>query len=205
MSEELKQALEEENKTLRQMIDDLRTELREGRQESDREKIERELQLLEDPYANQRALKIAGHVPPDSEFPEGQVLRWLNPRLREGAMKGWVFVTKDDKYIEQIRALIGSDAPHRYDNEDIDNYVRRKDVILGRLDKRIWDSRRKRTALESMRRRGVFESEKIEQLGPGVTISGKGLKRDSTPKHVDKSRKTDSRGEDQNFLRLNKD
>lgn len=185
---------------LMQMIEDMKKETRDGRQESDIDKIERELRLLEDPYQSQRATLIRGnppHIEPDDAHKQGQVLRWLNPKTREGRWMGWKIVKKDDPYIEQINKCIGEEnADTRFDNDNLDDLVRRKDMVLGRLPFEYWNARQMKRELESMRQRETFNEEAIEVMktaSGSVKMQG-GLKTDDNPRYVDKSKKTDSAG-----------
>jgi len=197
-NEELVQAQAEIISDLQKDIESLRTELHEGKNTVDKEAIDREIELLYDPYDSQRPYKIIGEIAPDNEYPEGQVLRWLSPRFREvRGMRGWVALQYGDTYTGKNGELLKKyipDPPARMVGSDkLDSYVRRADLILGRLDKRIWQSRRLKAILESARRRGSLESDKPIKIRDGVWLTGEGLKKDENPKQGLRPRNKDAK------------
>ena len=145
--------------------------------------------LKADPYADKNpfAFKQVEHegklqralIPPDANFPEGQVLRWVNPTYRnQRGLRGHVMMEWDDPYIKgktqaETRQNLQKyvvDPPDKMAHSE-DNYVRRGDSVLARLDKAIFDSRQLQRALKSNRNaRVAAESEKNAALfGEGMT------------------------------------
>jgi len=172
---------------LQQMVQDLKKELREGKPGIDSELIEREIAVLFDPYDIQNPFKIDGTIPPDNEYPEGQVLRWLSPKYRDRRGKrGWVFMTWDDAYATEALKCVKEPPERMVGPAGLDNNIRRADLVLGRLDARVFESRRMKPVLESMRRRGNYDESTITTLRKGVSIVGEGSKRDENPYHVEK-------------------
>jgi hypothetical protein len=180
---DLIEELQEQNKTLMDMMKTMRTEMREGKNQVDHDMIEEAMSVLYDPYEVQSPFRIIGDIPPDNEFPEGQALRWLNPRLRDGGKwMGWELLQWGDKYTgeqgEKLHGLI-SDRPARMKGPDrMDSYITRGDSVLGRLDKRIWHSRQVKRELEDARRRGELNSKEPIKLADGVYLTGDGIKKD---------------------------
>lgn len=185
-NKDLIEELQEQNQVLADTVSQLRTEMREGKTQVDRDLISEAISVLYDPYDIQSPFRILGDIPADDEFPDGQALRWLLPRYREGKWRGWKPLQWGDKYTgdggEKLEGLI-SDSPVRMHGPDqLDSYVRRGDVILGRLDKRIWVSRQARRELEDARRRGQLRSNDKIKLGEGVYLTGEGIREDKDPK-----------------------
>jgi hypothetical protein len=185
---ELIQELQEQNKILQDNIAHLKKQVKEGEPAAHRDTLDDAIAVLDDPYDVQNPFKIIGDIPPDEEFPEGQVLRWLNPRYREVRMwRGWVPLQWGDKYTgengEKLKALVAEPPHHMQGPDRLDSYVRRGDTILGRLDKRIWDARQSRRVLEDARRRGRLEDSEPVKLRSGVYLTGDGIKRDEDPKY----------------------
>jgi hypothetical protein len=185
-NKELLEELQANNALLQEEIARLKTRLDEGDTKAERDLIDEAIAVLDDPYDVQNPHKILGPIPPDDEFPEGQMLRWLNPRYRDNRMmRGWVYMQGGDKYTgengEKLKGLL-SEVPQRMQGPDkIDSYVRRGDTILGRLDKRTWDARQTKRVLEDARRRGRLEDDKPIKLREGVYLTGDGIKKDDQP------------------------
>lgn len=183
-NKELIEELSEQNKVLMEQLERLRTEMREGKQQADRDVIGEAISVLSDPYDLQSPFRITKDIPPDDEYPEGQVLRWLGVRWRESrTLRGWKPLQWGDKYTgkhgEKLREYIG-DPPERMQGPDqIDSYIRRGDTFLGRLDKRIWHARRAKPVLEDARRLGGLQEGQTVKLGTGVYLTGDGIKKDT--------------------------
>ena len=175
-------------------IDKLMTGIQE-RTETQDESLQREAELLFDPYEMHAALTIKGEIPPDKTFPLGQVLSYKNPKLRSDiGYKGWVRMTWDDPYLgesdeqrEKFLSTLISAVPSRMqDGEDRDNFIRRGDSILCRLDKRVWFSRQRRREIKSlMRMEATGDTQQRGNygaiVGPGLT-SSKLYKKDAAPR-----------------------
>jgi hypothetical protein len=161
MAEEKKPSTEEELKTLRQTIEDLKTELRGGREASDRDIIDRELALVGkiDPFSESRRLKIIKDVPPSEQFPQGRTwVRW------------------DDPIVKNLHEFVAN-PPQKGDGQ-IDSIIRRGDAGLAWIRKDIADARLLKNELESARMRGQLSEKQRKKLGHGVSMYGDGLQRD---------------------------
>ena len=185
MSKELTKELQEQVEIQRQMIEDLRMELHEGPEESQRELIEREISVLFDPYDVNNPFKIKKEIPPEVsgvEFPEGEILRWKSFVLRERrGMRGWRWVRWSDDIGKNLEDYLASPPMRMQDSQHLDDIVRRGDLGLARMDKRIAISRVRRAELESARMRGELTSTQNEKLGKGVELYGPGLESETTP------------------------
>jgi hypothetical protein len=146
--------------------------------------------LQADPYANANPYafkedenlppseRMRGFIPPDDDYPEGQILRWVNPVIREKrGLRGHIMMEWSDPYIAgkdiaETRANLAKylpDPPDKFAHSD-DNFVTRGDSILARLDKAIFDSRqlqRQVKADANMRAAAAAEHAGLE--GEGLT------------------------------------
>lgn len=180
--------LEEELKAQRELAQHYRDELQAGPDASDDEPLfdESQAQLLYDPYDSKNPFKIIGEIASDDDYPNGAVLRWCSPAYRaKRTWRGWTPFEYGDKYTGKDGELLSQyipDPPPRMDNEGLDNYVRRGDVILSRLDKRIWESRQAKRMMDSQRNQGRAGSRAKTVLGDGVEIVGQGLRRSERPR-----------------------
>jgi hypothetical protein len=178
--------LQEEIAIYKQMVEDLRKEMDGGKTEVTRDEINRAMSTLYDPYDVKDPFAIRADIPPDAEFPEGQVLQWKSPRYRERrGWRGWLPMQWGDKYAPDREALSKflPDAPERMIGPDqVDSYIRRGDLILSRIDKRIKTSRDLKRELLSAQQRGAYQSGQEETIREGLRIVGKGLQRDEHPR-----------------------
>jgi hypothetical protein len=155
------------------------------------DEIESKIQLLHDPYDSQNPFKIVGEIPPDKEFPAGQVLGWKNPRFRgRRGWRGWKLMEWDDEYAGKDGEFLHNylaDPPEKLtDPAYTDNYVRRGDSILGRLDKRIFVSRMLKMQLDCAKNRGSLSDDEEISIGEGIKIVGTGMTEDMRPRQVEK-------------------
>lgn len=154
---------------LKQRLTELEAFQSGGTSAMDRELIERELKLIDDPFKRQNPFDVQGTIPPDADFPEGQAVTWLNPKVREQlGMNGWEYMRWGDFYVgekgEKLKGII-PDLPALMAGQDRqDSLVRRQDMILGRLDKRLWDSRQTWRELESARQLSSLKEETRARL-----------------------------------------
>ena len=192
-------AVKLENEVLLQEVENLRSkraEQSDGADDNYENVVDAELALLYDPFDVQNALAFklepvldrhgdfTGHyktviIPPDEDFPEGQVLGWKSPRYRaDEGWQGWQEILYGDKYAGEHNELLKNyivNPPVPGEGENIDRYIRRKGLVLARLDKRIADARARKRELENAKRRGVYRSARPTQVARHVSIVGKGL------------------------------
>ncbi len=184
-NESLKQQeLIEEIAIYKQMTDDLKIRLDEGKEGVTRDEINRAMEVLYDPYDVQDPFAILREIPPDETDPDGQVLQWKSPRYRvRRGWRGWIPIQWDDQYgTDEILSLYLNEPPARMVGPDkVDSLVRRGDLVLSRINKRIWQSRQLKRELLSAQQRGAFENNQEEIIRDGLRIVGKGLQRDEKP------------------------
>lgn len=142
----------------------------------------REAIVVKDPYSDQNPFKINGKIPPNDEFPEGQVLRWCNEEVRKTrGWRGWIPLEWGDEYTgEKGELLLGygiTDIPAQLSGPDrIDNSVRRGDVMLCRLRSEWWDQRRQARKDEDARLRSKATGPDTMTIkSPGVRSVGTGM------------------------------
>jgi hypothetical protein len=181
------QAIEEELAEQRKLTAQYRNELEAGREDADDELFdESEATLLYDPFDSKNPFKVIGEIEPDDEYPNGAVVAWKSPAYRARRQwRGWTPFTYGDRYTgkngEGLTKYI-PDPPPLIDSDGLDSYVRRGDVLLARLDKRIWESRQTRRIMESNRNRGKAGSRAKTVLGDGVEIVGQGISKSQRPR-----------------------
>ncbi len=195
-------AAEDQSMELTAQVEALRTQ-----QAADGDEPEVELELAYDPFDSQNGLAFKNvellnqygdpFNPPEYEvvtmaatqkFPEGQVLGWKSPRQRsDTGWKGWIPFRYGDEYTGENGELLSEymvDPPMRGEGENgeaIDLYVRRKGLILARLDKRMWDARNRKRELKNAQQMGANLSAKTTVISDGVEIVGEGMKRQQAP------------------------
>ncbi len=179
--------MEEELATQRELTAHYRSELEAGRDDPDEDLFdESQAQVLYDPYDSKNPFKIVGEIPKCDEYPEGAIVSWKSPAYRARRQwRGWIPFEYGDEFTgksgEKLEQFI-PDPPPRMDNATLDNFVRRGDVILARLDKRIYESRQAKRIMESQRNTGKAGSRAKTVLGDGVEIVGHGLKPSERPR-----------------------
>lgn len=175
--------LETENAELAKKIADYQAELERMRQayadDSTDQPSHEGVILAEDPFDNHNAFKIHGEIEPCDEYPNGAVIQWKNPMYRERrTWRGWEPFEWGDEYTGQNGELLSKyipDPPQALRGPDrIDNYVRRGDVVLARLDKNIFLARQEKRFRDSQARSGKATSDKRTVLADGVEIYGPG-------------------------------
>lgn len=181
-NESLKQQeLMEEIAIYKQMVDDLKVQMDDGKEGVTRDEINRAMEVLYDPYDVQDPFAILREIPPDETDPDGQVLQWKSPRYRvRRGWRGWIPIQWDDQYgTDEILSKYLNEPPARMVGPDkVDSLVRRGDLVLSRLNKRIWQSRQLKRELLSAQQRGAFENNQEKIIRDGLRIVGKGLQRD---------------------------
>lgn len=149
--------------------------------------VEPEADIIHDPYEGHNAFAILKEIPEDDEFPKGQILGWKNPDYRSRRnWRGWIPIEYGDKYAGKNNELLTEylvEAPERMVGPDaIDNYVRRGDVVLARLDKRIAESRARKRVIKSRRKAMAASQGGIQVLRDGVELVGEGATRARNPR-----------------------
>lgn len=176
-----KTLLDKEKAELVRMIADHRAYL-DGKAETG--PIDTVPKLMYDPYdLRQDFLGIVGEIEPCSEYPDGAVAKWINPNLRNrsAAWAGWEPFMYGDAFTGDDGQLLGqyiTAAPMRMQKPgEIDNYVRRSDLILCRLDKTLWVARGfNREARNSLQRaKGADSLRHTKPNQHGVSLTGEGL------------------------------
>lgn len=143
--------------------------------------------VTQDPFSTQNPYVILARLPGDDDFPEGYVLSWINPNLRNSNLgwQGWKPIEFGDRFAgehgEGLRGYI-ADLPYRTGSPDsVDNYVRRRDTILAYLPAIWYDQRQAKAADES---RALVEGLAVPEgtkILPNVTMVGGGLQTDENP------------------------
>lgn len=175
---------------LQHRLRELEAQIGGGTVAMDMQLIEEELKMLDDPFESQDPLGIFGEIPGDENSPDGYVLRWLSPALRETrGMRGWEWMRWGDEYTgadtKKLQSYGIPDPPaymQAAQNDD-DNLVRRRDVALARLPKKLWQTRQDRRVLESARQLSNLDEstrDRIRARHRGVVPVGDGLKKDKT-------------------------
>jgi len=125
-------------------------------------KPEVKFDIVRDPFDQHDPFVIHGSIPPDDEFPEGQALSWKSESYRSGGRwRGWKPMTWDDPYRDHLKDCIADPPKYMESGMKVDNYIRRADLILCRIDKRIFDLRQKKRVQKSDERRRITSREDI--------------------------------------------
>jgi len=119
-----------------------------------------QVETIHDPFDDNNPFYISGSIPADEEFPEGQTLRWLAPSYRERkGLRGWIYMCWNDQYTgppdgSKLREYGISDPPAEVaQSQKTGTQVVRNGMILGRLDTRLWNARRRKAELKAERNR----------------------------------------------------
>lgn len=180
-------AAEDEKETYRQMVEELTDIVEEQRAAGD-ESFEPAAEVLYDPYYSKNPYVIVGSIAPDKDFPEGRVVAWKNFRSRteRRGWRGWNMFKYGDELTgengEHLSQYIVDPPPRMEGVAQLDSYVRRADLVLAWLDKRIFDARQRRRELESQRQSMQEGSAKTTVIRDGVEVVGPGLKTQARPK-----------------------
>ena len=148
---------------------------------------EPEAEVLYDPYYSRNPYQIIGEIPPDKNYPAGQVLGWKNEKHREErrGWRGWIPMVYGDEYTGEDGKFLPKyiiDPPPRLEGSSkMDNNVRRADSLLCRLDKRIFDARQKRRETLGNRNVSTAGSSGTKVLRDGVEVTGAGLQKQARP------------------------
>lgn len=154
-------------------------------QETTGQKLPKEVVVPYDPWDIHNPYDIIGEIPPDANFPNGQVVAWKNPTMRNDSSigwRGWRPFKYGDEYTgpegEKLADYI-PDPPVRMEGrQHMDSYVRRGDIILCRLDKVLHDTRRTLRELRSDAARGRVV---LTYARPGTAVIGEGITNSERP------------------------
>jgi len=156
------------------------------------EPVEGDATVLYDPYQSQRAFRVMGQLPATQEFPEGQTLSWKSATYRDRrGWRGWIPLQYGDEYTGKTGEKLSEyiDDPPRRMPLQTDSYVRRGDMILCRLDTRMYNARQATRTIKAARQQGLGEEE-ARQVG----LSGVGAREDLRPRSGNTRKPGDIRG-----------
>jgi len=174
-------------------VDDLNDELKNliakekgdiAKAETAGEVIERFVKVYKDPYESHAPHKILKDLPPDKDGPEGYKLGWKQTKKRqERGWNGWEACKWSDPWFGKDGKNLGefvSDPPMRYQGADqIDEYIRRGDTVLCRLNMLWWKARTMRPVVESLKRKQAAGSQApMETEITGTELFGPGMQDD---------------------------
>jgi len=176
----------QENEVLSDLVVQYREELAKLREHGTAGDIVEEPTLLEDPFDNHNAFKVHGEIEPDDNYPNGAVIQWKNPEYRaRRTWRGWVPFEWGDEYTGKNGELLDKyipDPPKALQGPDrIDNYVRRGDVVLARLDKDVFMARQQKRLVDSRMKMQSSTDGRKTVLAEGVEIFGPGSKDSRRP------------------------
>lgn len=172
-------ALDKEMAELRKMVAEHKAFLK---NEEAKGSVDTVPKLMYDPYdLRQDFLAIIGDIAPCEEFPEGAAVKWVNPNLRNrsSAWMGYEPFEYGDAYTGENGELLEQyivAAPLRMQKpNEIDSYVRRSDLILCRIDKRVKDARMFNREARNSLQRTKGADPKSRTIQRGVSIVGEGM------------------------------
>lgn len=176
----------EENEVLSDLVKEYREELERLRAAGTAGPVVEEPELLEDPFDNHNAFKVHGEIEPCDEYPKGAVVQWKNPEYRaRRTWRGWVPFEWGDEYTGKNGELLSKyipDPPKALQGPDrVDNYVRRGDVVLARLDKETFLARQQKRIVDSRKKMGQSTDGRTTVLADGVEIFGPGASNSRRP------------------------
>ena len=112
---------------------------------------------------------------------------WKAPRFRNESHNwaGWEAFRYGDEYTgpdgEKLSHYLNGAPARMTGAEKIDSYVRRGDLILCRIDSRIWEARRHNREMRSTIARQNISLADVITMGEGVSISGPGMTKSERP------------------------
>lgn len=119
------------------------------------------------------------------KHPDGLVLSWKNPNLRNDKAKGWrgwVPVTYDSEIGQNLSEYLADPPMKMAGIAEQDNYVRRgTDSILCYLDEDIWKARQLKREEKALRKQLAASVNSNQVLRPGVSTTGDGVQQESRP------------------------
>ena len=135
-----------------------------------------EPRVYHDPFDCKNPHKILKH-------PEGKILSWKNPRIRQDkGWKGWEPITWDSEIGKNLASYI-NDPPAKLEGiSKQDNYVRRgTDSILSQIDEEIWNARQQKREDKALRKQLAANATANGAIGNGVETFGDGVRKESPP------------------------
>jgi len=138
---------------------------------------------LIDPYENHNAFKVLGDIEPCTEYPDGAKVAWKNPEYRKRrGWRGWDVFEWGDKFTGEKGELLTNYIPdppeHMLAHKDIDQAVRRGDVVLARLPMNLWEARQQKRLSKSRSKQAAATDPRSTTLQDGVVLTGPGATRD---------------------------
>jgi len=172
--------------------------------EQENEELKSRLKAMEDLIAKQKAAgqsvdpePFVYYDPYDSdvnpliikENPEGKILSWKNPNVRNTrGWQGWTPVQYDDEIGRELDRYVNNPPPQMEGTATQDNYVRRgTDSILCWIDKRIWDTRKRKALDKANRRTQMASGAGNTTLMRGVSTFGEGVRTTASSRDGGKS------------------
>ncbi len=146
--------------------------------------------VVSERFEDQDPFTVIGRIPPSEPGdPEcGWVLGWKSERLRNGSGLGWGEwepLEFGDRFTgengEKLKPYITA-PPRRMKGPDrIDNWVRRADTVLCRIEADIFDAKQAASAAKSRARVEGLQVPDGTEVLPGVVTIGGGRKADPRP------------------------
>lgn len=177
-------ALEGERQELHALLKEMRDQLQANGVLGD---AQCEVETISDPYEDNNPFRIDGSIPPDDMYPEGQVLRWLSPHYRDRrGMRGWEYMCWGDTYAgpadgSTLRSYGIPDPPtHVAESGKLNAQVMRNGMALGRLDRRVYDARRRRAQIRAEHNR-MSSGQFTTVIPRGGSAFGPGHQTDPNP------------------------
>jgi hypothetical protein len=118
------------------------------------------------------------------KHPDGKVLSWKNPNIRNGSRgwRGWVPVCYDDEIGLRLTEYIPDPPAKMEGSAEQDNYVRRgTDSILCWLDEEIWNARQQKREAKALRKQQLASNVGNTRIQPGVDTFGDGVQQEQRP------------------------
>lgn len=118
------------------------------------------------------------------KHPEGKVLSWKNPNIRNGTRgwRGWVPITYDSEIGQNLTDYILDPPAKMEGSSSQDNYVRRgTDSILCWLPEELWQARQMKREQKALRKQMAASARRNISYAPGVETFGDGVQIEERP------------------------
>ena len=191
--------------TLAALVKDLRTKLLTDEEETG-VPVKRKAEVFADPYGPDQdglAFKVRTEtdeegrkyfytcdvVPPDETYKMGRKLGWKGMRLRnEIGMQGWVVAKLTDPFLcaedgtpgGKLEDFLYAAPPRMEGSDNVDEHIRRGDVLLCWIDMKVWLARRRNREDKAMQRRSELHENDDKFIRRGVGLIGPGLQKGTT-------------------------